>query len=499
MYAWAQEDRERRLSVIEQSLAHARTTGDSRGVALSTVMAGVWDAMRGDRAGLGRIREGIRLLEASGPNTDVAEAYFQLARLAMLDGEPDAVTLAERAVELARAKQDQVLIANALVTLGPALIAAGRIEGIKVTREGVALARGLSATEVVRRGLINVVNSVAGSGGSDDEIREVEREYALELPLSGDGLSWAFEEGRWDDALQMANELEVFEGPFPETALMRAYIGVARSGPTEFLPGVVFADEQTRSVLLWRASSLAVEVLFLAGDHRSSLGAAGRVALCLERGVRLAENQSAAVVALAAAVALDDSAAIEEWLERCAGRRTLEPRTADARRAYARGEQALRDGRPDQALVAFTEAAAGFDHPRQSMLARTLPRLRRAELLARKNPSAALRDVAAVMAMWRAVDATWYLGRLREWAAAHGLRGWTVGARQGPRLTPRELEVARLVAEGLTNKEIGARLGITERTAETHVQRIVTKLDLRGRSQLAAWVAGGPGSVVLRA
>jgi non-specific serine/threonine protein kinase len=89
------------------------------------------------------------------------------------------------------------------------------------------------------------------------------------------------------------------------------------------------------------------------------------------------------------------------------------------------------------------------------------------------------------------VDAKWYLGRLREWAAAHGLRGWTVSARRGPRLTPRELEVARAVAEGLTNKEIGAALGIAERTAETHVQRILTKLDLRGRAQLAAWVSGG--------
>ncbi|HEV8535216.1 MAG TPA: LuxR C-terminal-related transcriptional regulator [Candidatus Limnocylindria bacterium] len=57
------------------------------------------------------------------------------------------------------------------------------------------------------------------------------------------------------------------------------------------------------------------------------------------------------------------------------------------------------------------------------------------------------------------------------------------------RLTPRELEVARLVAEGLTNKAIGVRLGIAERTAETHVRRIFGKLDLRGRVRLAVWVS----------
>ena len=39
------------------------------------------------------------------------------------------------------------------------------------------------------------------------------------------------------------------------------------------------------------------------------------------------------------------------------------------------------------------------------------------------------------------------------------------------------------VAHGLTNKEIAAHLGIAERTAETHVQRIVTKLDLRSRTE----------------
>ena len=57
--------------------------------------------------------------------------------------------------------------------------------------------------------------------------------------------------------------------------------------------------------------------------------------------------------------------------------------------------------------------------------------------------------------------------------------------------------MARLVAHGLTNKEIAAHLGIAERTAETHVQRIVTKLDLRSRSHLAAWMAGARGATDL--
>jgi non-specific serine/threonine protein kinase len=56
-------------------------------------------------------------------------------------------------------------------------------------------------------------------------------------------------------------------------------------------------------------------------------------------------------------------------------------------------------------------------------------------------------------------------------------------------LTPRELEVGRLVAEGLSDREIAARLVIAQRTAETHVQHILRKLGARSRAQIAAWVA----------
>jgi predicted ATPase/class 3 adenylate cyclase/DNA-binding NarL/FixJ family response regulator len=55
-------------------------------------------------------------------------------------------------------------------------------------------------------------------------------------------------------------------------------------------------------------------------------------------------------------------------------------------------------------------------------------------------------------------------------------------------LTPREREVAELVAQGLTNRMIAARLYLSERTAQNHVQHILTKLDLSNRSQIAVWI-----------
>jgi DNA-binding NarL/FixJ family response regulator len=57
-------------------------------------------------------------------------------------------------------------------------------------------------------------------------------------------------------------------------------------------------------------------------------------------------------------------------------------------------------------------------------------------------------------------------------------------------LTSRELDVLRLVAAGEPNKQIAAELAISERTARTHVSRILRKLHLTSRTQAALWAVG---------
>ncbi|MBA3275835.1 MAG: hypothetical protein H0T72_08575, partial [Chloroflexia bacterium] len=56
-----------------------------------------------------------------------------------------------------------------------------------------------------------------------------------------------------------------------------------------------------------------------------------------------------------------------------------------------------------------------------------------------------------------------------------------------PRLTPREREVLRLVAEGKSNRAIGDALSISERTVENHVQHILARLNLESRTAAATW------------
>jgi non-specific serine/threonine protein kinase len=62
---------------------------------------------------------------------------------------------------------------------------------------------------------------------------------------------------------------------------------------------------------------------------------------------------------------------------------------------------------------------------------------------------------------------------------------WRAGS--GPELTSREVEVAALVATGLTNRQIAARLHLSVRTVDVHVDHIFGKLGVSRRSQLTAW------------
>jgi DNA-binding CsgD family transcriptional regulator len=70
-------------------------------------------------------------------------------------------------------------------------------------------------------------------------------------------------------------------------------------------------------------------------------------------------------------------------------------------------------------------------------------------------------------------------------SAATGTRAAPAGA--APRLTAREQEVAALVAQGLSNRQIADRLIITERTAENHIRHVLARLGFRSRAQIAAW------------
>ncbi len=122
-----------------------------------------------------------------------------------------------------------------------------------------------------------------------------------------------------------------------------------------------------------------------------------------------------------------------------------------------------------------------------------------AVLLAAESTSLAKELLAEAHARYEAVDA-------RAWAARTGAGLRRLGVRQGSRgqrrrpatgwgsLTPNELAVCELVADGLTNREVGRRLHISPHTVNTHLRHVFQKLSVSTRAELAGKVARRPGS-----
>jgi DNA-binding NarL/FixJ family response regulator len=161
--------------------------------------------------------------------------------------------------------------------------------------------------------------------------------------------------------------------------------------------------------------------------------------------------------------------------------------------AYAElvsGQIALWKGRPAEAALRLERALhrlTGAADP----VARAVAQLHLAvarSLLGQPAAAAALARECRIL-----YDAAYPVGWFARYALHHVA---TVPPRRSPvppvlaSLSPREREVAALVTQGLSDRQISEQLVISRRTAESHVSRILTKLGLSSRVQVATLVAG---------
>lgn len=117
----------------------------------------------------------------------------------------------------------------------------------------------------------------------------------------------------------------------------------------------------------------------------------------------------------------------------------------------------------------------------------TWARLDLAPCLARTHRAGDARAlVADVRATALRLDSAALLERADELAAL--VRGRDSFDEPWRPLTAREVEVARLIAEGVTNGEIAGELGIAPRTAGAHLEHILAKLGVTRRAEIATWV-----------
>ncbi|MGC4747522.1 response regulator [Micromonospora sp. DT201] len=107
-------------------------------------------------------------------------------------------------------------------------------------------------------------------------------------------------------------------------------------------------------------------------------------------------------------------------------------------------------------------------------------------LLKRSGPTLLVEAVRAAMAGETLISPSLTVSLLQHYRDA----GRPRTAQPVDSLTDRETEIARLVAKGMTNAEIGAELFISAGTAKTHVANVQRKLDVRNRVGIAAWVWG---------
>ncbi len=196
------------------------------------------------------------------------------------------------------------------------------------------------------------------------------------------------------------------------------------------------------------------------------------------------------VTGVRAHLELGDPLGARRFLDRAALliRRRAVPGTLPAL-DHAEGILALAEGSTGQARTALAAAAEAWAARRrvwegtQALIDLGRARLRSHQRAEATAVAEAARDAAvALQAPALETAATGLLGRVRR------------GVQPDPwaPLTAREFEIARLVAEGRTNAEIGAELGIARKTVSAHLDHISTKLGVRRRAEIAAWTALRP-------
>lgn len=162
-----------------------------------------------------------------------------------------------------------------------------------------------------------------------------------------------------------------------------------------------------------------------------------------------------------------------------------------ARAELALGRIAAAAGRPSAVghLERALEAFSRLEMPLEAGTAHLLL----AETLAPSSTDAAIGEARAAAAAFDALGAARLADAARARLRALGARPGATGRRGMALLTRRELEVLELLGQGLSNRELAARLHLTRKTVEHHVHNVLVKLDLRNRAEAAAYAVRHAG------
>ena len=437
-----------------------------------------------------------------------ARIHAGLAAAYMLDRRLDeGVAHAEEARLLAARAGDEETARNATVTLGASLAFTSRtIEGIELLEGTIAEARGARQEAEASRGY-RMLGSVAS----------VLVEYATGERVLREGIDYAERAERWNDRHYMASHLAHVlwaTGRWEEAGTVaQQALQDGRGGITTRITALHVLGFVALGRGAWEAAVSALDEARVEGERmhelqRLSPALWGLAEVSLLRGdaaaaVRWSElgrEASAAVhdgaylfpfavTGTRAYLAVADPVGATRFLDAVEGellRRSI-PGTLPAI-DHARGLLALAAGTPGEARRRLAAAADAWG-ARDRAWEGTWARLDLARACLRGNRRAeGLRDLADVASTAEQLGS----GPLAVAATAHRRRSGSTGgadAEAWSPLTTRELEVAALLAEGLTNAAIADRLGVSPKTVSAHVEHILAKLGVGRRAEVAAWFA----------
>jgi ATP/maltotriose-dependent transcriptional regulator MalT len=479
-----------------------------------------WELNRQDES-IETLDRALALLEPCEASGERAELLARKARARMLQSRNrEAIEAGREALEVARSVGDLSAEILALSSIGVAQAAAHEVdEGIAALREALALVRKHGFAEHIGRSSINLAD-VLHLVGRSEEALEVARAGLEEVLASGRSGSWPtllvaeieFDLGNWRAAAAaIPQERRRYWGStllnhrvrLIEQALGRGDVADARQ---DLDVAERVAVDSTEPQFLAPIASHRAELERRAGDVAAARRAVDegldRMEFCTDDLARIAQVAIAGVQ-----VEADEAQRARDRHDADAERVALERAAAMAERvrlaavdggpvvkavaALAEAELARAEGRDDPALWERSAAAwEGIARPYRGAYSRW----RAAEAAARaRDREGAERAAGAALEMARRLGSRWLIAELEGLGARARLQldgvepATTGGDEQDPfGLTARERQVLALVASGATNREVGERLHMAEKTASVHVSRILAKLDVRSRTEAAA-------------
>jgi DNA-binding NarL/FixJ family response regulator len=469
----------------------------------------LWMAGRGDDAVAASDRS-TEMLEGE-RTREAAEALGWRSRLLMRQGRFDeAVPPGRRGVELARELDAPVELSRALNSLGTSLGCLGEIdEGFALLREAIAVADAAAAGGDVVRGYINLASTMKLVPNAVTGAAQIGRDglaYAARYSVRGGMTDWLRMEvadiylrlGQLREAEDLLAEVRTgwitgVNGQYFHT--LTASLDVVQGRTEQAAEHQRLADELAPSIRDPQAIGPREGVQMLLNLARGHLDAGDAVeTLAPVVADTSASNGFVLTARLLAAAARAGSSDAASEVERI--RSLFAARRGDANEVLAAnidGWLALLD-----AEIATIEGAADVEPwrrahraqvERQNVEQALYAQVRLVDALARAGETeAATRELAAAHEQAGTIGLVALAGELEVLARQHRLKlaGATLSPRDLGVLTSRESEVLALLAEGRTNRDIGEKLFITEKTASVHVSNIHAKLGVSNRGEAAA-------------